>query len=129
MIRSRLKCLAASSRHFETAAWLPPTVPSVQNQNLSATEKSSRPSLKSKSISWLPYSFDLSGTSQQYFSLVINRPSAINQQYFSLRTNQYQPSVTSQTNMLLILSDFLVFSLCYLKCSRQSVSFVPAKFQ
>jgi hypothetical protein len=28
--------------------------------------------------------------------------SATSQQYFSLRTNQHQPSTTSQTNMLLV---------------------------
>jgi hypothetical protein len=37
-------------------------------------------------------SFDLSATSQQYFSLRTNQPPAISQQYFSLRTNQHQPS-------------------------------------
>jgi hypothetical protein len=37
---------------------------------------------------------------QQYFSLRINQPLAINQQYSSLRTNQHHLSATSQTNML-----------------------------
>jgi hypothetical protein len=47
-----------------------------------------------------PYSFGLSATSQQYFSLRTNQPPAISQQYFSLRTNQHQPSATSQANRL-----------------------------
>jgi hypothetical protein len=51
-----------------------------------------------------PCSFDLSATSQQYFSLKINQPSPTNQQYFSLRTNQHQPSTTSRTNRLVITS-------------------------
>jgi hypothetical protein len=46
-------------------------------------------------------SLGLSGTSQQYFSLTTNQPSATSQQYFSLRTNQHQSSATSQTNMLI----------------------------
>jgi hypothetical protein len=36
------------------------------------------------------------------FSLRTNQPSATNQQYFSLRTNQHQPPATSQTNRLYI---------------------------
>jgi hypothetical protein len=36
--------------------------------------------------------------SQQYFYLITNQPPATNQLYFSLRTNQHQPSDTSQTN-------------------------------
>jgi hypothetical protein len=44
------------------------------------------------------FSFGLSATSQQYFSLRTNQPSATSQQYFSLRTNQHQPSATSQPN-------------------------------
>jgi hypothetical protein len=50
------------------------------------------------------YSFGLSATSQQYFSLRTNQPPATSQQYFSLRTNQHQPSATSQTNRLLMSS-------------------------
>jgi hypothetical protein len=50
--------------------------------------------------------FDLSATSQQYFSLRTNRPPATSQQYFSLTTNQHQPSATSQTNTLLASSVF-----------------------
>jgi hypothetical protein len=38
-----------------------------------------------------PVRFDLSATSQQYFSLRTNQPPTISQQYFSLRTNQHQP--------------------------------------
>jgi hypothetical protein len=38
-----------------------------------------------------PYSFGLSATSQQYFSLTTNQPPATRQHYFSLRTNQHQP--------------------------------------
>jgi hypothetical protein len=45
-------------------------------------------------------SFGLSATSQQYFSLRTNQPTAISQQYFSLTANQHQPSATSQTNRL-----------------------------
>jgi hypothetical protein len=48
-----------------------------------------------------PCSFELSATSQQYFSLRTNQPPATSQHYFSLRTNQHQPSATSQTNRLL----------------------------
>jgi hypothetical protein len=44
------------------------------------------------------YSFGLSATSQQYFSLRTNQSPTISQQYFSLRTNQHQSSATSQTN-------------------------------
>jgi hypothetical protein len=44
-------------------------------------------------------SLGLSATSRQYFSLGINQPPATNQQYFFLRTNQQQPSATSQPNM------------------------------
>jgi hypothetical protein len=40
-----------------------------------------------------PYSLGLSATSQQYFSLRTNQPPD-----FSLKTNQHQPSTTSQTN-------------------------------
>jgi hypothetical protein len=50
-----------------------------------------------------------SATSQQYFSLRTNQPPATSQQYSSLRTNQYQPSVTSQLNML-----HVVFSTAYI---------------
>jgi hypothetical protein len=39
-----------------------------------------------------PYSFGLSPTRQQYFSLRTNQPPATSQQYFSLRTNQHQPN-------------------------------------
>jgi hypothetical protein len=46
------------------------------------------------------YSFGLSATSQQYFSLRTNQPLATSQQYFSIRTNQHQPSATSRTNRL-----------------------------
>jgi hypothetical protein len=49
-----------------------------------------------------PCSFGLSATSQQYFSLRTNLPSAISQQYFFLRRNQHQPSATNQTNMLVV---------------------------
>jgi hypothetical protein len=49
------------------------------------------------------YSFGLSATSQQYFSLRTNQSPAISQQYFSLTTNQHQPSATSQTNRLHVL--------------------------
>jgi hypothetical protein len=31
-----------------------------------------------------------------------NQPPATSQQYFSLRTNQHQPSATSQTNRLMV---------------------------
>jgi hypothetical protein len=48
-----------------------------------------------------PCSFDLSATSQQYFSLKTNQPPVTSQQYFSVRTNQHQPSATSQTNRLM----------------------------
>jgi hypothetical protein len=34
----------------------------------------------------------------------INQPPETSQQYFSLRTNQHQPSATSQTNRLVILT-------------------------
>jgi hypothetical protein len=37
---------------------------------------------------------------QQYFSLRKNQPPATSQQYSSLRTNQHQPSATSQPNRL-----------------------------
>jgi hypothetical protein len=43
-------------------------------------------------------SFDLSATSQEYFSLRTNQPPATSQQYFSLRTNQHQPSATIQAH-------------------------------
>jgi hypothetical protein len=46
---------------------------------------------------WL---ISLSATSQQYFSLTTDQPPATNQQYSCLRTNQHQPSATSQPNML-----------------------------
>jgi hypothetical protein len=46
------------------------------------------------------YSFGLSATSQQYFSLRTKQPQATSQQYFSLTANQHQPSATSQTNRL-----------------------------
>jgi hypothetical protein len=36
-------------------------------------------------------SVELSATSQQYFSRRRSQPPAINQQYFSIRTNQHQP--------------------------------------
>jgi hypothetical protein len=58
---------------------------------------------ENQGFDWLgttTYSFGLSATSQQYFSLKTNQPPAISQQYFSLRTNQHQPSATSQTNRL-----------------------------
>jgi hypothetical protein len=55
----------------------------------------------SKSLKFTPYSFGLSATSQQYFSLTTNQPPATSQQYSSLRTNQHQPSATSQPNGLL----------------------------
>jgi hypothetical protein len=47
-----------------------------------------------------PCSFGLSDTSQQYFSLTTNQPLSISQQYSSHRTNQHQPSATSQPNRL-----------------------------
>jgi hypothetical protein len=39
------------------------------------------------------------------FSLRTNQPPTISQQYFSLRTNQHQPSATSQTNKLKMSKD------------------------
>jgi hypothetical protein len=64
-----------------------------------------------------PYSFGLSATSQQYFSLITNQPSTTSQQYFSLRTNQHQPSATGQTNRLLgkLVTLFVVYSLSIFK--------------
>jgi hypothetical protein len=47
-------------------------------------------------------SLGLSATSQQYFCLRTNQPTATSQQYSSLTTNQHQPSATSQPNKLLI---------------------------
>jgi hypothetical protein len=47
----------------------------------------------------LPYSFGLSATNQQYFSLTTNQPSATSQQYFSLRTNQHQPPAKRTDNV------------------------------
>jgi hypothetical protein len=46
------------------------------------------------------YTFDLSATSQQYFSLTTNQPPATSQQYYSLRTNQHQSWAASQPNRL-----------------------------
>jgi hypothetical protein len=45
-------------------------------------------------------SLGLSATSQQCFSLRRNQPPGTSQQYSSLRTNQHQPSATSQPNRL-----------------------------
>jgi hypothetical protein len=53
-------------------------------------------------LCFAPISLDLSGTSQQYFSLRTNQTPATSQQYSSLKTNQHQPSATSQPNRLLI---------------------------
>jgi hypothetical protein len=36
-----------------------------------------------------------------------NQPRATSQPYFSLRTNQHQPSATSQTNRLVVFSFFI----------------------
>jgi hypothetical protein len=49
-----------------------------------------------------PYSFGLSATSQQYFSLRTNQSPAVSQQCCSIRINQHQPSATSQTIRLLV---------------------------
>jgi hypothetical protein len=38
------------------------------------------------------------------FSLRTNQPPVISQQYFPLTTNQHQPSATSQTNKLIMIS-------------------------
>jgi hypothetical protein len=43
------------------------------------------------SFDFTTYSFDLSATSQQYFSLRTNQSPTNSQQYFSLKTNQHQP--------------------------------------
>jgi hypothetical protein len=43
----------------------------------------------------------ISHQSAVFFFLGTNQPSATSQQYFSLRTNQHQPSATSQPNRLL----------------------------
>jgi hypothetical protein len=59
-----------------------------------------------------PYSFGLSATSQQYFSLKINQPPATNQQYFSFRTNQHQPpeqAVGPKLHMMLLPASFFFF--------------------
>jgi hypothetical protein len=54
-----------------------------------------------------PCSFGLSTSGT---SLRTNKPPAISQQYFSLRTNQHQPSATSQTNKPHVL--ITIFSDC-----------------
>jgi hypothetical protein len=53
-------------------------------------------------LEYLQWSFGLSATSQQYFSLRTNQPPETSQQYFSLRTNQHQPSATSHPNRLMV---------------------------
>jgi hypothetical protein len=47
-----------------------------------------------------PCSPGLSPTTQQYFSLTAKQALATSQQYSCLRTNQHQPSATSQPNRL-----------------------------